>query len=66
MNKHDYIEKSFATIRAKNLEVPFNIAPGVVVTDLEHYLRSLKTSYLASKSPIENLFVEKIEHLKKL
>lgn len=66
MNKLDYIEKAFTTIRAKNLETPFNIAPGVVVTDLEHYLRSLKTSYLASKSPMENLFFEKIEDLKKL
>lgn len=66
MNKHEYIEKSFAIIRAKNLQVPFEIASGVVCPDLEKYLSSLRTSYLANTGNLEQLFFEKIEHLKKL
>lgn len=66
MNKHEYIERSFAQIRAKGIEVPFEIASGVVCPDLEKYLTSLKSSYLANKGDLEQLFYEKIEHLKKL
>lgn len=66
MNKLEYIERSFAIIRAKNLQVPFEIASGITCPDLEKYLESLRTSYLANKGDLEQLFFDKIEHLKKL
>lgn len=66
MNKHEYIEKAFATIRAKNLQVPFEIASGVVCPDLEKYLSSLRSSYLANSGNLEQLFFDKIEYLKTL
>lgn len=67
MDKVMYIKKSFEIIRAKNLPEPFDIADGNTVTNLEKYLFSLESAYLAAKDPrLETLFFDKIEHLKKL
>ena len=66
MNKLEYIEKSFVAIRGKNLQAPFEIASGIVVTDLEKYLESLRKSYIHSSGNLEQLFFSKIEDLKKL
>lgn len=66
MNKDAYLEEAFKTIRSKNIEVPFDLVIGSVVTDLEKYLNSLRKAYLESKDPrIEQLFFDKIEDLKK-
>lgn len=49
----------------KNLTVPFEIVPGSTVTDVETYLTALAKSYLNTKSPIDKIFYEKIEELRK-
>lgn len=65
MNKQQYVEEAFRIIRAKNIESPFELVPGSLVTDLEKYMEVLRLGYLESKSPkIEKLFVDKIEFLK--
>lgn len=65
MTKEEYLAKAFGEIRAKNLQVPFYISPGTKVTDLEKYLTSLAKSYLGTKPPVDSLFYEKIEALRK-
>jgi len=67
MDKEAYIKNALETIKSKNLEVPFELAQGSVVTDLDQYLNSLKHSYLQAKDPrIEQLFLDKIEYLMQL
>lgn len=67
MNKQAYLEEAFEIIRNKNIEVPFELVVGSVVTDLEKYLNSLAKAYLESKDRrLEQLFFEKIEFLKKM
>lgn len=67
MNKHVYIEESFKKIREKNLNIPMELVPGTVITDLERYLSSLRSGYLESKEArIDQLFFDKIEQLKNL
>lgn len=65
MNKEEYLKKAFAEIRAKNLQVPFEVVAGTKVTDVEKYLTSLGKSYLSTKPPMDSLFYEKIEALRK-
>lgn len=67
MDKDAYIKTAFETINSKNIETPFEIATGCVVTDLATYLQSLKAAYLSSTdSRLEKLFFDKIEQLKTL
>ncbi|MGG5576982.1 hypothetical protein ACPDHL_06500 [Myroides sp. C15-4] len=64
MDKETYIKNALETIKAKNLQVPFELAKGSVITNLDQYLNSLRSSYLQAKDPrIEQLFYDKIEHL---
>ena len=65
MNKEEYLAKAFKEIREKNLTVPFYIVSGEKIVDLEKYLASLEQSYLNTKTPIDKLFYEKIEKLRK-
>ncbi|SFO04436.1 hypothetical protein SAMN05421741_11812 [Paenimyroides ummariense] len=65
MNKEEYLIKAFKEIRDKNLTVPFELVPGTTVTDIEKMLTSLGKSYLSTKSPIDKIFYEKIEELRK-
>jgi len=57
--------KAFKEIREKNLTVPFEIVPGSTVPDVETYLTALAKSYLSTKSPIDKIFYDKIEELRK-
>lgn len=67
MDKETYIKTATETIQAKNLQVPFELTQGSVITNLDQYLNSLKLSYLQAKDPrIEQLFFDKIEQLIKL
>lgn len=65
MNKEEYLIKAFKEIREKNLIVPFEIVPGSTVTDIEMMLNGLGKSYLSTKSPIDKIFYDKIEELRK-
>lgn len=65
MNKEEYLIKAFKEIREKNLIVPFEIVPGSTVTDIEMMLTGLGKSYLSTKSPIDKIFHDKIEELRK-
>lgn len=65
MNKEEYLKKAFAEIRAKNLQVPFEIVSGTTIHDIEMYLTSLGKSYLSTKPPMDSLFYEKIEDLRR-
>ena len=65
MNKEEYLKKAFAEIRAKNLVTPFEIVSGTTIPDIEMYLTSLGKSYLSTKPPMDSLFYEKIEALRK-
>lgn len=65
MNIEEYLIKAFKEIREKNLTVPFELVPGSTVTDVEKMLTSLAQSYLNSKNPIDKMFYEKIEQLRK-
>ncbi|WP_010250924.1 hypothetical protein [Myroides injenensis] len=67
MDKEAYIKNTIELIKSKNLEVPFMIAPGSTVTDLDAYLNSLTSAYLANKDPrLLKLFQDKLEQLKNL
>lgn len=67
MDKETYIKNALETIKAKNLQVPFELAKGSVITNLDQYLNSLRSSYLQAKDPrIEQLFLDKIEYLLQL
>ena len=67
MDKETYIKTALETIKSKNLQVPFELAPGSVITNLDQYLNSLRSSYLLAKDPrIEQLFKDKIEQLLQL
>lgn len=64
MDKETYIKTALETIYAKNFQVPFELAQGSIITNLDQYLNSLKRSYLQAKDPrIEQLFFDKIEYL---
>lgn len=63
--KEEYLIKAFKEIREKNLTVPFELVPGTTVTDIEMLLTSLGKSYLSTKSPIDKIFYDKIEELRK-
>lgn len=65
MSKEEYLVKAFKEIREKNLQVPFEIVPGSTVTDVEKALTSLGQSYLGTKNPIDKIFYDKIEELRK-
>lgn len=65
MSKEEYLVKAFKEIREKNLTVPFEIVPGSTVTDVEKALTSLGKSYLSTKNPIDKIFYDKIEELRK-
>lgn len=65
MTKEEYLTKAFGEIRAKQLQVPFEITSGTKVPDVEMYLNSLRKSYLSTKPPMDSLFYEKIEALRK-
>lgn len=65
MNKEEYLIKAFKEIREKNLTVPFELVPGSTVTDVEMLLTGLGKSYLNTKSPIDKIFYDKIEELRK-
>ena len=65
MNKEEYLIKAFKEIREKNLQVPFELVPGATVNDIETYLTALGKSYLSTKNPIDKIFYEKIEELRK-
>jgi len=65
MNKEEYLAKAFKEIREKNLSIPFELVPGTTVTDIEKMLTSLAQSYLSTKNPIDKMFYEKIEQLRK-
>ncbi|APA90835.1 MULTISPECIES: hypothetical protein [Myroides] len=67
MDKQQYINNAFEIILSKNLSTPFHLDPGSTVTDLNKYLKSLKSAYLSSVDPrLEKLFYDKIEALKAL
>lgn len=67
MDKEAYIKNAIELIKNKNLQTPFNIAAGSTVTDLDIYLKSLTSAYLANKDPrLLKLFQDKIEQLKNL
>ena len=63
--KEEYLIKAFKEIREKNLTVPFEIVPGSTVTDIETYLTALAKYYLSTKSPVDKIFYDKIEALRK-
>lgn len=65
MSKEEYLAKTFKEIREKNLQVPFEIVPGTTVTNIEQILTSLGKSYLSTKNPIDKIFYDKIEELRK-
>lgn len=65
MSKEEYLAKAFKEIREKNLTVPFELVPGTTVTDVEMLLTGLGKSYLSTKSPIDKMFYEKIEEMRK-
>lgn len=65
MNKEEYLIKAFKEIREKNLQVPFELIPGTTVTNIEQILTSLGQSYLRTKNPIDKIFYDKIEELRK-
>jgi len=65
MNKEEYLIKAFKEIREKNLTVPFELVPGSTVTDVENYIIALGKSYFSTKSPIDKMFYDKIEELRK-
>lgn len=65
MSKEEYLVKAFKEIREKNLQVPFELVPGTTVIDIETYLTALGKSYLSTKSPVDRMFYEKIEELRK-
>lgn len=66
MNKEEYLKVAFKEIREKNLKVPFELISGTKVTDIEKMLSSLAQSYLSTKNPIDKMFYEKIEQLRKV
>ncbi len=63
--KEEYLAKAFKEIRERNLTVPFQIVSGETISDIEKYLTGLAQSYLNTKSPIDKIFYDKIEALRK-
>jgi len=64
MDKEQYIITATEAIRAKNLQVPFELTKGSKITNLDQYLDSLVKSYQNAKDPrIEQLFYDKLEQL---
>ncbi|MHC5202542.1 hypothetical protein [Myroides sp. LJL119] len=64
MDKQNYTATAIEKIKAKNLSVPFTLVQGSIVRDLDLYLKSLQSAYIATKDPrLNNLFKDKFEQL---
>lgn len=64
MDKQAYTTSAIEQIRAKNLKTPFVLVQGSTITDLDLYLKSLQSAYIATKDPrLITLFKDKFEDL---